>query len=364
MDEARIQFLQELIDIFPFYVLVLDNRHRIVLMNRYLVDLKNISPKILIGKYCYRVYHNLDHPFPGCPLELAVQKQTIAAEDFFDSTIQRWIRAKIYPLPPSYSLNGSELYLHFSEDITHLKMLEEESIKAQSVDMVRFMSRGLTHDIMNLLQNLLSHATIAQITADLSEKQIHLTQIVSSIAQIKKMTQDLANFSSDIVLDQSPNDINDIIHTFLQTQIVPPQILIQTDLAKNLPILNLDRFKLLEVLQNLMNNALQAIENTGTIWIRTGLREIDNSSTLGLEKGHYVFVAVKDSGCGIAPENLPRIFFPLFTTKNQGNGLGLAMSQSIIKTHGGLITVDSTPHEGSEFTIYFPIKASNYPKSV
>jgi signal transduction histidine kinase len=356
IDEARIQFLQELIDIFPFYVLVLDNQHRIVLMNRYLADLKNVPPEALIGKFCYRVYHNLDHPFPGCPLELVVKKQTIESEDFFETAIQRWIRAKIYPLPPSYRLNGSELYLHFSEDITHLKGLEEESMKAQSLDLVRFMSRGLTHDIGNILQNLLSHATIAQYTEDSLEKQTHLTQIIASVGQIKKMTQDLSQFSADIMLDKTECVINSLILDFLRNNLVPSHINILTHLAENIPTLQLDCFKILEIFQNLIINAQQAIEDAGTIWITTGIRSIDHTSTLGLIEGNYLFVAVKDSGCGIPPEILPKVFFPMFTTKKQGNGLGLTMSQLIIKAHGGLIAVESTIQQGTEFTIYIPLQ--------
>ena len=105
--------------------------------------------------------------------------------------------------------------------------------------------------------------------------------------------------------------------------------------------------RLNQVFLNLLVNAGQSIEGNGTITISTGF---DDSEA---------WVAIADTGCGIAPENLNRIFDPFYTTKpvGQGTGLGLSVSHSIVRKHGGRIDVDSEPGKGTRFTVRLPFPA-------
>jgi len=115
----------------------------------------------------------------------------------------------------------------------------------------------------------------------------------------------------------------------------------------SIPRLHWDINKMKQVFMNLLMNARQAIgKNRGLIEVETRL-----------ENGN-VIIKVSDTGCGIPPENLPRVFDPFFTTKptGQGTGLGLSVSYGIITEHGGTISVDSEPGKGTVFTLTFPIK--------
>jgi signal transduction histidine kinase len=113
-----------------------------------------------------------------------------------------------------------------------------------------------------------------------------------------------------------------------------------------LPLVECVAAQLNQVFLNLLVNAAQAIRERGVITIRTGC------------DGERVWLAFSDSGCGIAPEVVPRIFEPFFTTKpvGSGTGLGLSLSYGIVQRHGGRLEVDSRPGEGATFTIWLPLR--------
>jgi signal transduction histidine kinase len=120
-----------------------------------------------------------------------------------------------------------------------------------------------------------------------------------------------------------------------------------------LPLISCYPTQIAQVFTNLLVNASQAIENQGQIRIRTR------------HQGGEVIVAISDTGKGMTPETLSRLFNPFFTTKprGQGTGLGLSISRDIIHRHGGRIEVDSTPGQGSTFTIYLPVANAIPPKA-
>ena len=129
---------------------------------------------------------------------------------------------------------------------------------------------------------------------------------------------------------------------------MPDGIEIHDDLAGDLPAAALDRVKISQVLLNLLQNALQAMPDGGTLTVSTGLR-------LGRGAMNYLEVSVTDTGRGISQEALENIFVPFFTTKEKGTGLGLAISQRIAQAHGGEIEVHTRPGHGATFQVVLPL---------
>jgi CheY-like chemotaxis protein len=113
------------------------------------------------------------------------------------------------------------------------------------------------------------------------------------------------------------------------------------------------------VFSNLIINARQAMPGGGEVVIRAENRSIKEGEAPGLAAGNYVQISFSDSGIGIAAEHLPHIFEPFFTTKQEGSGLGLSICFSIIKKHGGHITVESSLGKGAEFTLFLPAAKSD-----
>jgi two-component system sensor histidine kinase PilS (NtrC family) len=125
-----------------------------------------------------------------------------------------------------------------------------------------------------------------------------------------------------------------------------------------LPIVQADPDKMKQVFWNLATNALQAMPSGGTLTISTGCRRVSS----GKRSGDVVEVVVQDTGTGIKREDLNRIFFPFFTTKKSGSGLGLATAQRIVDQHGGWIRVESEEGKGTRFAVCLPVEAGTGPR--
>jgi len=119
-----------------------------------------------------------------------------------------------------------------------------------------------------------------------------------------------------------------------------------------------DEGQLVQAIGNLVMNAKQAMPSGGQVTIHIASVSVKNCAQPPLAPGTYVRISVRDQGCGIAPEHLPRVFDPYFTTKATGSGLGLASVHSIVNQHGGHVGVSSTPGKGSEFSLYLPISVA------
>ena len=154
---------------------------------------------------------------------------------------------------------------------------------------------------------------------------------------------------------REPLDINEVIHdltAFLREDAARDKIALRTELAKDLPWVEGDRVQLQQVLQNLVTNGMDAMGGvTGScreLWISTTQETPDE-----------IVVRVKDSGVGLSPEVIDRIFQPFFTTKPQGIGMGLSISRSIIESHGGHLAAMQNPAEGAVFQFTLPVNLSD-----
>jgi PAS domain-containing protein len=116
--------LEEILDALPFYVMIVDARHRVLFANRMISDLVG-HERPIVGEYCPRAVHGLDGPFPGCPLETAVETNQAVERELFDERSGRWFNSAIYPTACS-SAEGHTLYLHFIRDITAQRQVAEE----------------------------------------------------------------------------------------------------------------------------------------------------------------------------------------------------------------------------------------------
>jgi signal transduction histidine kinase len=165
-----------------------------------------------------------------------------------------------------------------------------------------------------------------------------------------------------------PLDLNAAVRRtvqIVQSQITDGGIDVQLELGDDLPRARIDPEKFRQVLINLMQNAIQAMDGQGKITVTTQMGRggrvppLDGSlpssrRSLTDEVAQHVEVSIRDTGPGIAPKVLRNLFVPFFTTKTQGTGLGLAISQSIVQNAGGTIEVQSQPGAGTTFTIVLP----------
>jgi CheY-like chemotaxis protein len=132
-------------------------------------------------------------------------------------------------------------------------------------------------------------------------------------------------------------------------------------MADDLWCVEADIRQLSQVLHNILINALQAMPHGGEVTVRAMNEMIGPVNAYQLDPGDYLKIVIKDNGCGISPEDLPKIFDPYFTTKSQGSGLGLSSVYSIVRRHGGTVEAASIVGVGSTFSIYLPASSCMLP---
>lgn len=218
---------------------------------------------------------------------------------------------------------------------------------------------GVAHELNNPLTVIIGNAQLMlREKEEDSDKSELLKDIVNSGRRCKRIISDLLNFSRQDHYKSELIDINEEVNQVLRIikyQINQDKIKIFKNLAPNLPKINAHGHQLQQVLINFLLNArdaLEGIKHEKKIEISTLLRVVEN-------KERKIAVTVRDNGVGIAPEEMPHIFDPFYTSKKEkkGTGLGLWISQKIAKSHGGKIEVVSLQGEGSAFSLIMPVEA-------
>jgi CheY-like chemotaxis protein len=215
---------------------------------------------------------------------------------------------------------------------------------------------GIAHDFNNLLQGIFGYIYLAKLKIDDRGKALAmLEEAEHALGTAVNLTTQLLTFSkggkpAKRLLSLKPV-IEDSVHLALSGSDAEGRMNIAPDLW---PV-EADEGQLIQVLQNIVLNAKQAMASKGTVDLLAWNQTLAKNQKAGLPAGgEFVRVDIKDTGVGIPEENLTLIFDPYFTTKLKGNGLGLATSFSIIKNHGGLIEVESEAGKGSTFSVYLP----------
>jgi two-component system NtrC family sensor kinase len=216
---------------------------------------------------------------------------------------------------------------------------------------------GVAHEINNPLTGVLSFTHMLLQRKDIADDvRSDLKAIAQQTERVRSIVKNLLDFSRQTEINPQSTDINRVVSTavlLMRNQALVKGVNLKFKPGKGIPPLTLDANQMQSVMLNLLLNALDATKRGDTIMITTGMSTPGNGADMqGIE------IQVKDTGCGIPPENLDRLFDPFFTTKEvgQGTGLGLAVSCGIVQRHGGNITVQSTVGKGSTFAIWLPIE--------
>ncbi len=233
------------------------------------------------------------------------------------------------------------------KDITHLKKAEEKLILTERLSSLGELTASVAHELRNPLAGIKINTQVLSRNKDLPkmEKKL-LSSTQEGIEKIQKIVDDMLHFAKPKASHFKEEEINEVVDkslAILQTKLKKGNISSVFERAQGLPRLRIDIHQIQQVLINLMLNAIQAMEDGGTLSVRTFLRE-----------GDGVGIEVRDTGIGIPGAHLKKIFDPFFTTKSEGTGLGLSISLKILENHGATIDVFSEAGKGSTFTIYLP----------
>ncbi len=244
-------------------------------------------------------------------------------------------------------------------DIQDRKALELQLLQAQKMDAVGRLASGIAHDFNNTLSVIFGYAEMLLRRAAAPERS-RLEQIIKAAQTASSMTRQLLAFSRKEVVAPKIVDLNAVLSDLekMLGRLIGEDVDLAVVPGERLGSVKIDPGQLEQIVMNLCVNARDAMPGGGLLRIETTNVDVDAhvSSLHPVVPGHYVLLAVSDSGCGIAPEVQAKIFEPFFTTKERGKGtgLGLATVYGIVKHSDGHIIVDSKVGHGTTFKIYLP----------
>ena len=259
-----------------------------------------------------------------------------------------------------------------AQDITHRKLMEEQLLQAQKMEVVGQLAGGIAHDFNNLLTAILAYSHLGMMKLSPEDPVAgYMEEIKKAGERAARLTSQLLTFSRRQISEPRVLNLNEIIidTNKMLRRLIGENIELVALPTEDLWLTEVDPGQMEQVLVNLAVNARDAMPGGGKLIIKTAKVRVDEDLARlhpDLSEGEYVTLSVQDTGTGIAKEVIEHIFEPFFTTKEigKGTGLGLAMCFGIVTQSGGCIVVDSEPGKGTTFTIYLPrvdVPATNLP---
>lgn len=258
------------------------------------------------------------------------------------------------------------------QDITHTKSLEAKLIQSEKMKTVGMLSSSIAHDFNNLLMGILGFSSLLlEDYADDSNLSESLGMIYFSALEAKEIVVQLLSLSRTESPVKEWVSMSDLLTSTLKVARIsfPEGQLLSAEIDEKTCMVMGDRSQLSQMILNLILNALDAMAGkTGEVKVTLGRINLSDTEVLeylsGDRGGEFIVMRVKDRGCGITRDVLPRIFEPFFTTKTgaKGTGLGCTIVYNVAKRHGGGVVVDSTPENGTIFSVYLPAASDVPPK--
>jgi PAS domain S-box-containing protein len=264
---------------------------------------------------------------------------------------------------PQFAADGTFTgYIATCIDTTDLKRVQEEAFDQQRVDSLRVLTGGIAHDFNNLLGSILVETDLAEAEmADGISPLAAIRRVRAVATRAAEIVRELMIYSGQDKATLETVNLSLLVKEMLELLKVSisKNAQLRIDLAKKPPVVLGNTSQLRQVVMNLILNASDALGNAeGWVQISTSKRTVFEETppigAIGLPAGDYVELKISDSGCGMTEDVRTRIFEPFFTTKSGGHGLGLALMQGIVRSHGGTISVASTPGKGTTFEVLLP----------
>ena len=366
LEEALIHsriFLDKIVNSIADPVFVKDRKHTWVLVNDALCHFLGYDRQELLGKTDYAF-------FPESEADIFREKDEkvfVSGEENINEEQITDAKQVVHTIVTKKTLyvdeKNEEYIVGIIRDVTENRRLEEQLRQAAKMEAIGTLAGGVAHDFNNLMTAVIGYSDLAL------QRAGRMDLLIKDIEQIRKagqhatlLTNQLLAFSRKQVVRPQLLDINEIIFETekILRRLIGEDIELVSAQATDLARVLVDPGLIEQIIMNLATNARDAMPQGGKITIETAnvyLGEDYARQHLDVEPGHYVLLAVSDTGYGMDESTLSNIFEPFFTTKSKGKGtgLGLAVVYGIVKQSGGHIWVYSEPRRGTTFKVYLPV---------
>lgn len=235
------------------------------------------------------------------------------------------------------------------EDITLEVQMEAELEKMRRLADIGQLAAKMAHEVRNALSPIRGAAQLLRTDVMAQSGSAEwLDIILAEVEGLKRLTGEMLDFARPTPLDPRLLDVNEFVHNavlLLSDFLNEHRVTLAWELADNLSVLQADPIQLGQVVRNIVMNAAQAMPDGGVLHVETSC---DTATEL-------IGIHFRDTGVGIAPEEIERIFRPFVTTRPKGTGLGLPIVQKIVEKHGGRVDVVSAPEQGTTFSVWLPV---------
>ncbi len=359
------RFLQATFNGIRDQIMVVDSDYRIKEVNESFVKRLGKPRHEIVGKYCYRLLHDMDKPcdMPNhpCPVQetLKTGKFCEVLHTHLEGREASYYRVTTYPV-----LDDQGAVTHVIEiarDITRRKKAEDQVYSMQRLASLGELAAGVAHELNNPVGIILGFANLLMGKTEPGSKEYEMVKIIERQGlNCKRIVESLLSFASrypeKIEYSADVNVNLERMIFIVENILVSKKISLERNLAEDLPKVRGDPGHLQQVFMNLITNAVAAMEGGGVLTISTRLNEPDDR----------VKILFSDTGHGIKKEHRDRIFDPFFTTREvgEGSGLGLSVSYGIVTRYGGTITFETLVEEedrerkGTTFTVSLPVVPS------
>jgi PAS domain S-box-containing protein len=350
---ARLELLGRLVESASHCMISTDEDGRIVSINKAGEAMYGYRAHELIGKKV-RILYSTKNP-PSLVAELA---QKAANGESWEAEIWRlmkngeeaptWISTS-YIRDESGVIRGA---LGIGRDITEKKVVEEKLLHSTRLATLGEIAAGIAHEVRNPLTSVkLGLNNLAEIVVATKNAKSVVDDLLAEIERLEKVISNLLNFAKRKREGREKRDINELIDRalfYVKADIEKFGIVAVKQYDSNLPLVEVDPDQMLQIFLNLILNAVQAMEQGGRLELRTRFVS-SHTPQGGIQKS--IMSEVKDTGKGIPSKDIPHIFNPFFTSKEEGTGLGLAMAKRLVEAHGGTIELRSQEGEGTAVTV-------------
>ncbi|WP_319522970.1 response regulator [uncultured Desulfosarcina sp.] len=357
---------RKILNTIPTGIIIVDaESHKIINANPAAATMAGTDPKAMVGKTCHEVICPSEEG--NCPM--APDRDMDQSERILLAADGR--RVPVLKTVSRTTLEGRECFIESVIDLSDQiraeedkKKLERQLRQAQKMEALGTLAGGIAHDFNNILSAVLGYSELGMQDVDDTAHPLYpkLKAIHHAGLRAKALVEQILSFSRMQEQLQAPVKVSPIVKEvlkLLQTSL-PANIRVQSKIKADRSVMG-DPTQIHQIIMNLCTNAYHAMLETGGVLSvsleQVVIGEAEDTGALNLEPGPYVRLMVSDTGTGISPAILERIFDPYFTTKEKGKGtgLGLAVVHGIVKSHRGEIAVKSVVGKGTTVTVFLPV---------